>query len=54
MSNRYVVWSNQLVGEETVEVIEVTRSSRNVAEEDTSLIREVLHRKSWVQDTEEK
>jgi hypothetical protein len=52
MSNRYVVWSNQLVGEQTVEVIEVTRTDLKVAENDADLIREVLHRKSWVQTVE--
>lgn len=54
MSNRYVVWSAQLINDQTVEVIEVTRSDPRVANEDASLIREVLHRKSWVQDTEAK
>jgi len=55
--NRYVVWSS--VPEEQAdgsflarEVIEVTRTDRKVAEEDAGIIRDILHRKSWVQDQE--
>jgi hypothetical protein len=54
MSNRYVVWSRITVDDVAKEVIEVSRSDRKVAEDDAALIRDVLHRNAWVQDTEEK
>jgi hypothetical protein len=58
MSNRYVVWSahpeEQPDGSYLArEVVEVTRSDRKVAEEDAGIVRDILHRKAWVQDTEE-
>ena len=53
MSNRYVVWSRHLVNDVATEVIEVTRSDRKVAEEDAAIVRDILHRSSWVQDADE-
>lgn len=51
--NRFVVWSSQIINDTARDVVEVTRSSKNVAEDDAALIRSILHRKAWVQDTEE-
>lgn len=47
--NRYHVFSLQ--GE--VEVREVTRSDRKVADQDAGIIKDMFRRKSWVVDTEE-
>lgn len=50
--NRYVVWSLHTEPEPR-EVVEVTRTDRNAAYQDAAIFREICHRKSWVQDTEE-
>jgi hypothetical protein len=53
--NRYVVWSTHInAAEVSTNKVEVSRSVRAVAEQDAAIIRDILHRPAWVQDTEEK
>jgi hypothetical protein len=49
--SKYMVWSRVTpeVGE-PFDQHELTRTDPKVAENDASLIREVFHRKSWVQE----
>jgi hypothetical protein len=63
---RYAVWSThvEFAGAKThlherkdtatpaVDVLEVTRTDRSVANNDRAIIQEIFHRKSWIQETE--
>lgn len=49
----YEVWSVH-PEPEPHKVLEVTRTSRNVAEGDRSLIQSILARKAWIEDNTEK
>lgn len=51
--NRYVVWSTHLINDVATDMVEVSRSDKKVAEEDAAIVRDILHRKAWVQDNEE-
>jgi hypothetical protein len=53
--NRYVVWSRHVPEEgEPFDVAEVSRTDFKVASEDRAIFQDIFHRKSWVQDREEK
>lgn len=49
---KYTVWSTHVPEEgEPFDVAEVTRTDRKVAEEDRVIVQDILHRKSWIQET---
>jgi hypothetical protein len=51
--SKHEVWSTHVPEEgEPFKVLEVTRTDQKTANEDAALIRDVLHRRSWVQDQE--
>jgi hypothetical protein len=57
--SRYQVWSTHVPAERDSaeaahDVLEVSRTDFKVAQEDVAIFREIFHRKSWVQDTEER
>jgi hypothetical protein len=66
MTTRYEVWSTHAgprperdekppAGpvEPARDVLEVSRTDFKVAQEDAAIFREIFHRKSWVNDTQE-
>lgn len=57
MSSRYQVWSTHVPAERDSpepphDVLEVSRTDLKIAQEDAAIFREILHRKSWVADSE--
>jgi hypothetical protein len=50
---KYAVWSTHVPEEgEPVDVLEVTRTDRSVANNDRMIIQEIFHRKAWVHEVE--
>jgi hypothetical protein len=52
--NRYVVWSTHVDEDAGTkrDVVEVTRTDKQAAEQDADLITSVIHRTAWVQDSQ--
>jgi hypothetical protein len=54
VSTRYQVWSRHVPEEaEPFDFLEVSRTDYKVANEDAAIFRDIIHRKSWVVDTQE-
>jgi hypothetical protein len=52
---KYAVWSTHVSFDRELnipprDVLEVTRTDRKVAELDVAIIKDILHRKSWIQE----